>query len=53
MVLVKDVENDGLTFFTGYGSRKGRELAENPRAALLLYWHELGRQPASRERSSG
>ena len=44
MVLVKDVENDGLTFFTGYGSRKGRELAENPRAALLLYWHELGRQ---------
>ena len=44
MVLVKDIGNDGLTFFTGYGSRKGRELAENPRAALLLYWHELGRQ---------
>src|SRR4029077_4310373 len=44
MVLVKDVEDDGLTFFTGYESRKGRELAENPRAALLLYWHELGRQ---------
>lgn len=44
MVLVKDVEDDGLTFFTAYESRKGRELAENPRAALLLYWHELGRQ---------
>ena len=44
MVLVKDVDDDGLTFFTGYESRKGRELAENPRAALLLYWHDLGRQ---------
>ena len=44
MVLVKDVQDDGLTFFTGYESRKGLELAENPRAALLLYWHELGRQ---------
>ena len=44
MVLVKDVDDGGLTFFTGYDSRKGRELAENPRAALLLYWHDLGRQ---------
>lgn len=44
MVLVKDVGDDGIAFYTGYESRKGRELAENPRAALLLYWHELGRQ---------
>jgi pyridoxamine 5'-phosphate oxidase len=44
MVLVKDVGDDGLTFFTGYESRKGRDLAENPRAGLLLYWHDLGRQ---------
>ena len=44
MVLVKGVAPDGLVFYTGYGSRKGRELAENPRAALVLYWHELGRQ---------
>jgi pyridoxamine 5'-phosphate oxidase len=44
MVLVKDVSDAGLSFYTGYESRKGRELAENPRAALLLYWHELGRQ---------
>jgi len=44
MVLVKDVGADGLAFYTGYASRKGRELAENPRAALVLYWHELGRQ---------
>jgi pyridoxamine 5'-phosphate oxidase len=44
MVLVKDVGDAGITFYTNYESRKGRELAENPRAALVLYWHELGRQ---------
>jgi pyridoxamine 5'-phosphate oxidase len=44
MVLVKEVSAEGLAFYTGYGSRKGRDLAENPRAALALYWHELGRQ---------
>ena len=44
MVLLKDVAADGLSFFTGYASRKGAELAENPRAALVLYWHPLGRQ---------
>jgi len=44
MVLLKDATEHGLTFFTGYASRKGRELADSPHAALLLYWHELGRQ---------
>jgi pyridoxamine 5'-phosphate oxidase len=44
MVLLKDIADTGLTFFTGYASRKGVELAENPRAALVLYWHPLGRQ---------
>lgn len=44
MVLLKDADPAGLTFYTGYESRKGRELAGNPRAALLLYWHVLGRQ---------
>lgn len=44
MVLLKDAGPAGLTFYTGYESRKGRELADNPRAALVLYWHELGRQ---------
>jgi pyridoxamine 5'-phosphate oxidase len=44
MVLLKSYEERGLTFFTHYASRKGRELAENPRAALLLYWEGLGRQ---------
>jgi pyridoxamine 5'-phosphate oxidase len=44
MVLLKEVAERGLTFFTGYESRKGGELAANPRAALLLYWPALGRQ---------
>jgi pyridoxamine 5'-phosphate oxidase len=44
MVLLKGADELGLTFFTGYESRKGAELAANPRAALLLYWPALGRQ---------
>ncbi len=44
MVLLKEYGPDGFVFFTGYGSRKGRELDENPQAALVFYWHELGRQ---------
>ncbi|HYP49022.1 MAG TPA: pyridoxamine 5'-phosphate oxidase [Thermoleophilaceae bacterium] len=44
MVLVKGLDELGLRFFTSYESRKGRELAANPRAALLFHWKELGRQ---------
>lgn len=44
MVLLKDVDERGFVFATGYESRKGRDLAENARAALLFYWHPLGRQ---------
>ncbi len=44
MVLLKIADERGFTFFSGYESRKGRELAENPQAALLFYWHPLGRQ---------
>jgi pyridoxamine 5'-phosphate oxidase len=44
MVLLKGFGPDGFVFFTNYESRKGGELAENPRAALLLHWHALGRQ---------
>jgi pyridoxamine 5'-phosphate oxidase len=44
MVLVKDFGEDGFVFYSGYESRKGSELDENPRAALLFYWHVLGRQ---------
>ena len=42
MVLLKEADERGFVFFTNYESRKGRELAENPRAALLF--HLPGRQ---------
>ncbi len=44
MVLVKHFDERGFVFFSGYASRKGRELAVNPRAALLFHWDPLGRQ---------
>ena len=44
MVLLKGADERGLRFFTSYESRKGRELAENPRAALLVHWPDAGRQ---------
>ena len=44
MVLLKRWDENGLVFHTNYESRKGRELEANPRAALLVYWHDVGRQ---------
>ncbi|MDQ4029999.1 MAG: pyridoxamine 5'-phosphate oxidase [Actinomycetota bacterium] len=44
MVLVKRFDERGFVFHTNYDSRKGRELAANPRAALLFHWDVLGRQ---------
>jgi pyridoxamine 5'-phosphate oxidase len=44
MVLLKGADERGFTFFTGYESRKGRELERNPRAALVFYWRPFGRQ---------
>jgi pyridoxamine 5'-phosphate oxidase len=44
MVLVKVREESGFVFFSNYESRKGRELAANPRAALVFHWDALGRQ---------
>ena len=38
MVLLKGVDERGFLFFTNYESRKGRELVENPRAALVFHW---------------
>jgi len=43
-VLLRGVDPRGLVFFTNRTSRKASELAENPRAALVLHWYELGRQ---------
>lgn len=44
MVLLKGFDERGFVFYTNYESRKGKELAENPHAAAVLYWAELGRQ---------
>jgi pyridoxamine 5'-phosphate oxidase len=43
-VLLKGFDKQGFVFYTNYESRKGRELAENPQAALLFTWLELERQ---------
>ena len=44
MVLMKQADERGLVFFTHTTSRKGVELEENPRAAMLFYWEPLRRQ---------
>jgi pyridoxamine 5'-phosphate oxidase len=44
IVLLKEVSENGFVFYTNYESRKGRELAANPVAALTFYWAELERQ---------
>jgi pyridoxamine 5'-phosphate oxidase len=44
MVLTKGFDEDGIVFFTNYGSRKAHELEANPHAALLFHWPSLGRQ---------
>lgn len=43
-VLLKDLDDRGFVFFTNYDSRKGRELAENPHAAMVFYWTNQERQ---------
>ncbi|MBC8040384.1 MAG: pyridoxamine 5'-phosphate oxidase [Opitutaceae bacterium] len=43
-VLLKGVDGRGFVFYTNYESRKGRELAENPRASLVFPWIALERQ---------
>jgi pyridoxamine 5'-phosphate oxidase len=44
VVLLKSFDSQGFVFFTNYESRKGRELAGNPHAALVFWWGELERQ---------
>jgi pyridoxamine 5'-phosphate oxidase len=44
MVLLKGVDDDGFVFFTNYRSAKGRDLEDNPHAALVFHWQPLGRQ---------
>ena len=44
MVLLKDFDDSGFVFYTNLESRKGRELRESPKAALLFHWKSLERQ---------
>jgi pyridoxamine 5'-phosphate oxidase len=44
IVLIKGYDARGFVWYTNYRSRKGRELAVNPQAALLFHWVELERQ---------
>lgn len=44
IVLLKDIDNTGFTFFTNYRSKKGLQLELNPYAALTFFWSEIERQ---------
>lgn len=44
MLLLKGFDREGFVFYTNYESRKGEELAANPRGAMLFFWSELHRQ---------
>jgi len=44
VVLLKQFNDDGFVFYTNYNSNKAKELEENPRAALVMYWTVLDRQ---------
>ena len=44
MVLFKGLHRNRLTFYTNHESRKGRELSDNPRVALVFWWDKLERQ---------
>lgn len=44
VVLLKGFDERGFVFYTNYQSRKGRELEDNPRAALVFFWPTLERQ---------
>lgn len=44
IVLLKGFDRDGFVFYTNYGSRKAREIEENPWGALVFWWTELDRQ---------
>lgn len=44
VILLKGYDKSGFTFYTNYGSRKGKELTENPNASLLFWWKEFERQ---------
>jgi pyridoxamine-phosphate oxidase len=44
VVLLRGIDENGFVFYTNYNSRKGRDLAANPHAALTFFWPEMKRQ---------
>ncbi|MBX7059839.1 MAG: pyridoxamine 5'-phosphate oxidase [Leptospirales bacterium] len=44
VLLLKEADDKGFVFYTNYGSRKGDDLASNPRAAMCFYWREMEKQ---------
>jgi len=44
MVLLKQISDDGLVFYTNYNSRKGKEIELNPKVAVNFWWRELKKQ---------
>jgi pyridoxamine 5'-phosphate oxidase len=44
VVLLKNLDHDGFTFFSNYESRKGIQITQNPNASLLFFWPQIERQ---------
>ncbi len=44
IVLMREITKTGIIFYTNYESAKGRDIAENPNAEVLFFWHKLERQ---------
>ncbi len=44
VLLLKDIQNDGLVFYTSYESEKSKEIAKNPHVVMNFYWEPLFRQ---------
>ena len=44
MILIRGIAADGLRFYTNHESRKGQDLADNPQAALTVWWPGVERQ---------
>lgn len=43
-VLLKQIHDEGIVFYTNYESRKGREVLENPKVSVTIYWKEIDSQ---------
>ena len=44
IVLLREITETGVVFYTNYDSAKGQDISENPNAEVLFFWHELERQ---------